>query len=190
MNKFMLSLAIASAAPLAAVATPAAAQTLPAAVIIVVDMDQVFNTSAAGKGASAELKARAETLQARITSLNTQFGTEEQGLLKTRPTAPGPAATAWEAKARDLQTRKGTAEQELNGRNRDLQASRQFVAKQIFDAATPVIQAIMRERGATLVLPENATLQHAASIDVTTDVVARLDKALPRVSTTAPAAPK
>ena len=190
MNKLLISLALASAAPLAAVATPAAAQTLPAAVIIVVDMDQVFNTSAAGKGASAELKARADTLQTRITSLNTQFGTEEQTLLKTRPTAPGPAATAWETKARDLQTRKGTAEQELNARNRDLQASRQYVAKQIFDAATPVIQAIMRERGATLVLPENATLQHSASIDVTSDVVARVDKAFPRASTTLPAAAK
>ena len=48
----------------------------------------------------------------------------------------------------------------------------------------------MRERGASIAMPEGATLQHAASIDVTNDLVARLDKALPRVSTTAPAGAK
>ena len=45
----------------------------------------------------------------------------------------------------------------------------------------------MKERGASIALAEGATLQHSASIDVTADVVARLDKSLPRVSSTAPA---
>jgi hypothetical protein len=63
------------------------------------------------------------------------------------------------------------------------------VLKQINDGAQPIITAIMKERGAQIALAEAATLQHTAGIDVTADVVSRLDKALPRVSTTAPAAP-
>jgi outer membrane protein len=183
MKNFLISLAIASAA----ITAPVAAQTLPPAVVVVVDLDSVFQTSVAGKQALTELKTRADGLQSRLQQLRTSFGTEEQSLVSTRPTAPGAAATAWETKARDFQTRKTQAEQELAKRDQDLQASRQYVVKQLNDAAQPIISTIMKERGASIALAEGATLQHAASIDVTADVIARLDKALPRVVTTAPA---
>ncbi len=180
-----------TAALAAFLAAPLAAQTLPPPVIVIVDMDDVINTSAAGKQAATELKTRADAIQARLASLRTQFGTEGQTLAKSRPaqTATPAVITAWETKARDLQQRQQAAEADLSNRDRDFQASRQSVLKQINDAAQPVISTVMRERGATIVLAEGATLQHSAAIDVTTDVIARLDKALPRVSTTAPAAP-
>ena len=185
MKKLILSLALASAA----IAGPVAAQTLPPAVIIIVDMDQVFSTSAAGKTAQAELKTRLDGIQARLASLRTSFGAEEQTLAQSRPTAAGAAATAWEAKVKDFTTRKTQAEQELAKRDADFQASRQSVLKQINDGAQPIITTIMKERGASIALAEGATLQHSASIDVTNDVVARLDKSLPRVSSATPAAP-
>jgi len=167
----------------------ALAQALPTPVIVIVDMDQVINGSAAGKVAAADLKTRADAIQARLASLRTQFGTEQETLAKAQPAqGAAPAAiTAFQAKVRDLQTRQQTAEADLQKRDRDFQASRQLVLKQINDAAQPVISTVMRERNATIVLAEGATLQHSAAIDVTADVVARLDKALPRVSTTAPA---
>lgn len=187
MKTILSALAIAGAL----VAAPAVAQTLPPAVIVVVDMDQVFRTSAAGKQAQTELNTRLEARQARFASLRTSFGTEEQNLAKTQPpqTAAPALVTAWQTKVRDFTTRKTQAEQELAKRDQDLQASFQFVQKQINDGIQPIITAIMKERNATIAIAEAATLQHAASIDVTTDVIARIDRSLPRVSTTAPAAP-
>ena len=189
MKRLLLSIALATAAPLAIVAVPVVAQTLPPAVIVVVNMDEVFQNSAAGKTAQAELKTRLDGIQARLASLRTSFGAEEKALGDTRPTAPGPAATAWEAKVRDFTTRKTQAEQELARRDQDFQASRQNVLKQINEGAQPIVTAIMKERGASIALAEGATLQHTASIDVTADVIARLDKALPRVSSATPTAP-
>ena len=187
MKNLLIAALLGASAMVAPVAAPAAAQTLPAAVIVIVDMDQVFQTSAAGKTAQAELKTRLDSIQSRLQSLRTSFGAEEQALGKSRPTAPGPAATAWEAKVKDFTTRKTQAEQELAKRDQDFQASRQYVLKQINEGAQPIITTIMKERGASIALAEGATLQHSASIDVTADVVARLDKSLPRVSSTAPA---
>lgn len=187
MKKLVIALALASAATVAA---PVAAQTLPPAVIVVVNLDQVFQDSAAGKIAQTELKTRLDGIQSRLASLRTSFGAEEQTLAKTQPPqTPAPAFQAWQAKVKDFSTRKTQAEQELQKRDQDFQASRQYVLKQINDGAQPIITQIMKERGASIAIPEGATLQHAASIDVTTDVIARLDKALPRVSSTAPAAP-
>ena len=185
MKKLLIALSLGAAT----LASPVAAQTLPPAVIVVVDMDQVFSTSAAGKTAQTELKTRLDSIQQRVGSLRTSFAAEEDALAKSRPAqGAAPAAiTAWETKAKDYQTRRTQAEQELQQRDKDFQASRQYVLKQINDGAQPIITQVMKERGATIAIAEGATLQHTASIDVTADVVARLDKALPRVSTTAPA---
>ena len=169
--------------------TAALAQAVAPATIILVDMDQVINTSAAGKVAATELKTKADALQARVASLQTQFGSEQATLGKSQPAANAAPAvvTAFQAKVRDFQTRQQTAETDVNNRQRDFQASRQYVIKQLNDGAQPIISTIMRERGASIVLAEGATLQHTAALDVTADVIARLDKTLPRVSTTAPA---
>ena len=187
--KTMLKIAAMAAAAPFAFAAPVFAQALPAPVIVIVDMDRVIGDSAAGKQASGELKTRNDANQARLASLRTQFGSEGETLQKGAP-AQGAApavVTAFQGKVRDFQQRQQAAEADLQKRDRDFQLSRQYVLKQINDAAQPIITAVMRERGATIVLPENATVQHSASLDVTTDVIARLDKALPRVSTTAPA---
>ena len=185
--KTMFKLA-ALAAPFV-IAAPALAQTLPPPVIIIVDMERVLGESAAGKQGVAELKTRNDAIQARVASLRTQFGSEQETLQKSAP-AQGAApavVTAFQTKVNDFQKRQQAAEQDLQKRANDLQLSQRYIVKQINDAAAPVITAIMRERGATIVLPEGATLQHSASLDVTADVLARVDKALPRVSTTPPA---
>ncbi len=173
------------------ITAPLAAQAIPTATIVLVDMDKVFTTSAAGKQAQAELKTRADGIQARLQSLSTQFGAEEQALGKTQPQQGATPAViaAWQAKVKDFQTRKAKEEQDLRKRDADFQASRQSVLKQINEAAQPIISTVMKERGANIVLAEGATLQHIAALDVTPDVVSRLDKSLPRVSTATPVAP-
>lgn len=191
MKKILISFALASAAIVMPVATPAFAQALPAAVLIVVDLDRIYRDSAAAKAATVDLKAKDDALRSRAGQLQSSLGAEQQTLAQARPAqnAAAAAITAWETKARDFQTRQQQAGQELEKRQADLQASRQFVLKQINDALQPIITTVMRERGATVAIAKGATLDNSAALDMTTDIMARLDKALPRVSTTPPAAP-
>lgn len=164
----------------------ASAQQVAPATIIIVNMDRVVNQSAAGKYAASQLKTKADSLQARAKTLSDQFRGEEENLVKARQSNTM-AQDAWQAKVKDLQQRKLNAENELRGRERDYGQSQQYVLQQISQAVNPIITQVMKERGAVIVLNEGATLQHAASIDVTNDVIARLDKALPRVNVNPPA---
>jgi Skp family chaperone for outer membrane proteins len=185
MKKLLIALA------LAGVSTPVLAQQIPAAVIVTVDRQEMIATSAAAKAAQTELKPKGDSLMARLNQLRTSLAAEEKTLRDTQPqqgAAPA-AVTAWQTKVKDFDTRRQQADQELQRRQQEIQASEQWVIKQISDAATPIISAIMRERGANIAVDEAVTLQHAAAIDITADVLARLDKALPRVSTTPPAQP-
>ncbi len=185
MKMKMIALALAS------VAVPAMAQQLPPAVIVLVDQQEMIDGSAAAKAATVELKPKADTLQARVNTLRTTLGSEEKTLRDTQPGqgAPPAAITAWQTKVRDFQTRQQQAEQEVQRRQAEIQASQQWIVKQINDAAQPIIGQIMRERGASIAMEERSTIQHTPGIDITADVLARLDKALPKVSITPPAAP-
>lgn len=171
-----------AALPTAALAQAAA----PQSAIIIVDIDRVLTASAAGRGAQAELKTKADGVQSRFTSLQNQFRTEEEQLLKARQ-SNSMAPEALQAKLKDLQTRSVNANNEINNRQRDLANSVGYVRQQILNGANPIVQALMRERGAQVVLEKGATLISNPALDVTNEVIARLDKSLPRVSTTPPA---
>lgn len=189
MKKTLIALALASASSF--VSAPVLAQQLPAAVIVTVDRQEMIANSAAAKAAQAELKPKADALGARLNQLRTALGAEEKTLRDTQPPQGSAPAViqAWQAKVRDFDARRQQADQELQRRQQELQQSEQWVVKQINDGAQPVISQIMRERGANIAVDEQVTIQHAAAVDITADVIARLDKALPRVSTTPPAPP-
>ena len=185
MKKMMIALALAS------VATPVLAQQLPPAVIVTVDRQEMIASSAAAKAAQAELKPKGDALQARLGQLRASLQAEEKTLRDTAPAqGAAPAAVqAWQAKVQEFQGRQQQAEQEIQRRQQEIQVAEQWVVKQINDGAQPIISQIMRERGANIAVDEQVTIQHAAAIDITADVLARLDKALPKVSTTPPAPP-
>jgi outer membrane protein len=172
---------------LALIAAPVAvhAQALSPAVIVVVDLDRVVNESAAGKQAATELQTRVQTLQTRANTLQTQLQAEanaiQQGQANNSITGP-----QLEARAKAFGERQQAAQQELARSENDIQRARNFVLQQINDAAQPVITAIMRERGAQIALAEGATLQHSQGLNITNDVIARVNQSLPRVSTTPP----
>ena len=178
----------AAALLLATAAAPVVAQQLSPPVIVIVDMDRIVNESAAGKTAATEIQGKITALQTRATTLQTQLKTDADSIQagQKNNTLTGPAL---EQRAKAFGDRQQAAQQELARLENDIQRSRQHVIKQITDAANPIITQVMRERGASIALAEGATLQHSASLDVTNDVVTRLNTSLPRVSTTPPAAP-
>jgi Skp family chaperone for outer membrane proteins len=170
----------------------ALAQTAPAAApqtsIIVVDMDRVGAESAAGKSGASQLKSQADSVQARAKTLADQLRGEEETLVKARQ-ANTMAPEAFQAKVKDLQTKQNNARTELGGREQQFARSQAYVRQQIFNAVGPIIQTLMRERGATIVLARDAALAVSPTLDVTAEVIRRLDAALPRVSVTPPAQP-
>lgn len=173
-----------TAAPMAL--APAFAQQLAPAVVVIVDMDRVVNESAAGKTAGTEIQGKISGLQSRANTLQTQLKTDADAIQQGQQakTLAGPAL---EQRARAFQDKQQAAQAELGRAEQDIQRSRSYVIQQITTAANPIITTIMRERNATIALQKDATLQHSASLDVTADVISRLNTQLPRVSTTPPA---
>ncbi|WP_199556150.1 OmpH family outer membrane protein [Sandaracinobacteroides hominis] len=179
---------VTAAVLLAAASAPVLAQQLSPAVIVIVDMDRVVNESAAGKTAGTEIQTKITNLQSRAATLQTQLKTDADSIQagQANKTLVGPAL---EQRAQAFGQKQQQAQQEIARLEQDIARSRQYVIQQISTAASPIITQVMRERNASIALQKEATLQHSASLEVTNDVITRLNTSTPRVSTTPPAQP-
>ena len=179
-----------AAVALATVAAPALAQTpaAPGSGIIIIDLEQIFVKSAAGINGDAQLKTKVAALQARAKQLQDGL-TADADALRKQQAANAIAPAALQAKAAELQQRQQVGQAEVQSREQDFQVSQRYVQQQILQAVGPITQQIMRERGAQVALRSDATLAMNPALDVTAEVVKRLDVSLPRVSVTPPAAP-
>jgi Skp family chaperone for outer membrane proteins len=170
-----------SAAFAAAVLAPSAAsaQSLPSAVVAVVDLDRVTSECNACRTASAESHrgTLASTLQAEQKSIQTSI----DALKGKEPDA------ALQARVKAFQAKAQTSEQELAAQQAQIQRNQQYIQKQIQDKLAPIYQQVMQRRGANLLVEVGATLATAQSVDVTNDVLSSLNSALPSLITTAPA---
>ena len=181
---------IVTIAAVAAVATPAAAQRVPAANIAVVDLGRISSECNACKTAGAALQSQVNALRTRqqqlTTSLQSEGTTIQTAVNALAGKQPDAALTA---RIRAMQTKQDAANQELQRQQQQIQRNQQYIQQQIDTKLGPVIEQVMQRRGANLVIEAAASLRAAPGLDVTTDVLTGLNAALPSLITTAPAAP-
>lgn len=174
----------------AALLAPAAAnaQAVPGAIVAVVDLDRVTQECNACKTAQAALRGQVSAEEAREKSLVTPLQSEQQSIQTAVDALKGKEPdAALQARVKAFQTKYQAAQEEAARGRQQLQANQQYIQKQVTDKLGPIYQQVMTRRGANIMVEVGATLATATSVDVTNDVLAALNSALPTISTTAPA---
>jgi Skp family chaperone for outer membrane proteins len=183
-------LLIAASAVALMVPAAASAQAVPAAVIAVVDLDKVTTDCTACKTASAALRSKATALQNQAKSLSTPLETEGKSIQAAIDALKGAEPdAALKGRVQAFETKRQSAAATYQKGQEQLQRDQQYIQKQIGDKLGPIYSAVMQKRGANVLLEVGSTLATAQSVDVTADVTAALNVALPSIATTAPAAP-
>ena len=179
-----------SAALAAALMAPAAAsaQAMPAAVIAVVDLEKVTASCNACKTANAALQSQVNALKSRQQALAGPLNTEGQSIDAAAKALNGKAPdAALQARAKAYQTKLQQAQDEITRQEEQIRRNTQYIQKQILDKLGPIYQQVMTRRGANIMIETGTTLATSNSVDVTNDVLAALNTALPTLATTAPA---
>ncbi|HEU4704975.1 MAG TPA: OmpH family outer membrane protein [Sphingomicrobium sp.] len=176
------------AATILAVAAPAAAQNVPSATIAIVDLEKVTSECTACKTANAALQSQVNALRARQTALATPLETEGKAL-QAAVNALGDKQpdAALQARITAFQTKQQQGGQEIARQQQQIQRNQAYIQQQIGSKLGPIYQQVMQRRGANVMLEIGSTLASGASLNVTNDVIAALNTALPRIQTTAPA---
>ena len=151
-------------------------------------LERVTGRLTRAKTAAAALRSQVQSYQAREKALTTPLQTEQQSIQAAVDALKGKEPdAALQARAKAWETKRQQAAQELAGQQQQIQRNQQYVQKQIGEKLGPIYQQVMQRRGANVLLETGATLATTTSVDVTNDVLAALNSALPTISTTAPA---
>jgi Skp family chaperone for outer membrane proteins len=170
---------------------PATAQALPGAIVAVVDLERVTTDCNACKTASAALRSQVTALQTRQNTIATPLEAEQKSIQAAIDALKGAEPdAALQARIRAFQTKQQQGAQELTAQQEQVRANQQYIQKQISDKLAPIYQSVMQKHGANILMEVGSTLATATSVDVTNDVLAGLNAALPSLQTTAPPAPK
>jgi len=167
-------------APQAAIAAPPGppAKGTPAPKILVIDRAAILRGSVVGQGIMKQVQAltiAAENgLKGRASALRAEGGALQQQLAILSPSVKAAKIKAFESKQAALQ-RDAQQQQGL------IQGGVLKARQQVEQALGPILQAIMNERGANLLLDRNAVVLGTVDVDVTGAAIGRLNQKLPAV---------
>mgnify|MGYP001025506723 FL=1 len=175
---YTLVFALFGAAPLAAQQTPAENQLERGSVvspILTIDSERAFIDSAFGRRVAAEVEAESEKLVTENRRIEADLEAEEQELTELRKTLPAGEfrllADAFDAKVQETRAAQAAKGRALNAR----------VGKEedVFrNAAAPVLERLMRDAGAAVILERRSVYVSLNAIDITADAIALLDETL------------
>jgi len=176
MNRLILNTTLAALA----LASPAVAvaQQLPAAVIAVVDRDQIATTCAQCVAATQQLQAQGTAYQQREQQLTAPLNTEGQAIQTAINALPqgGQPDAALQARIQTYRNNQQAAATELQGRQETIRRNQMFVVRQMTERMDPLIGQVTRSRGANIAVDISATLAHNPAVNVTADVLALMNQ--------------
>jgi outer membrane protein len=187
MNKLLLAPVVAGLALTAAVA--AQAQQLPAAVVAVVNRNQVAQTCTPCAAATGQLQAQGQAFQSRQAQLAGPLQAEQQAIQTAINALPanGQPDAALTARIRAFETSRDAASAELGRTQQTLQRNENYVVQQILQRMQPMIQQVAQQRGATVVLDTTDVLTSSPQVDLTPAVLALMNANAAPFNVTAPA---
>lgn len=157
--------------------------------VLVLDVDQAYETSAWGRRAKVDIETAAREIEAENKRLEAQLTAEEQALTAERATL---APDAFRKKAEEFDARAQRIRRERADAVRDLGSRAEADRNAFLNAALPVVTTLMQERQAAVVLDRRQALLAVTAVDITVQLVDRMDdtvgagSALPGPGTTAP----
>lgn len=143
--------------------------------ILTIDSDRVFSQSAFGRRVASEIEAEGNKLAAENRKIEADLESEERELTEMRATMEAEAFRA-RADAFDEKVQKIREAQAAKGRAlTDLLEEERAV---FLNAAAPVLEQLMRDAGAAVILERRSVFVSASAVEITDDAISLLNETL------------
>lgn len=187
MNRTTIALAIGLFALAQTALSPAAgAQTqkkVPTPVVAIVDIQLVMQNSEAAKGIRTQIEKVRTSYQQTVHGKEEELRKLDQDLEQQRSIL---APDAYQQRQRDFQQKVADAQKDVQDRRQKLETAFGKAMQQVQDALVQIVDQIAKEQAITLVLPKASVIHSADDMDITQEVLKRLNSRLPSVSVAIP----
>ncbi|KUP92506.1 outer membrane protein (OmpH-like) [Tritonibacter horizontis] len=148
---------------------------LPNSPLLTIHFDRLFSESAYGKRIAREMEGRSAVLMAENRRIESELRAEELDLAERRATMEADAfralATAFDQKVQE--TRRTQEAKFL-----EITTARDDARRAFRETSIPILEQIMSETGAAVILEQSTVLLSAEAIDVTDLAISRVDAIL------------
>lgn len=166
-------------------AQQAAPQELPPAgtQIVVVDVVQILRDAQAVQGVRTQIERQRSTYQAELQKQENELRNADQDLAKQRAIL---SPEAFAQRRRELEKRVSDAQQSVQNRRRSLDTGFNAAMQKVNDAMVQVVTEIVQERQYQIVLTKTQVVIVHTALDITPEVLRRLNRKLPTVAVSIP----
>jgi outer membrane protein len=156
----------------------AAAQKLPTTVAAVIDYQRILRDAAAARSIREQIEARRKVYQEEISKEEQRLHEADKEFARQRSVL---SPEAFAEKRREFEQDVAEVQRMVQERRRELDRMSAAALNQVKEALIEIVTSIAEERGFNLVLPSSEVLFFARSLDLTEEVLAKLDARLPQV---------
>jgi Skp family chaperone for outer membrane proteins len=181
----VLGLAFVLVALMGVSVAPAQQLGVPDSLILTIESDRLFSDSEFGRRIAREVEAERAVLAAENRQIASELTAEERDLTDRRPTMEPLAfrtlADAFDKKVQQIRRERDSKARALAQRSDAGQA-------EFLNAARPILESLMRESGAGVILERSSVFLSANATDITDLAISRIDAAIGdgRAETTTP----
>jgi Skp family chaperone for outer membrane proteins len=154
------------------------AQEVAAPVIIIVDVQQILRDSLVAKNIQGQMNDRTDRYTKEVSAQENELRRTQDELERQRTVL---SPDAFNTKMRDFQQRYDALDHGVQVTRQALQQAYNDAMTKVENTALQIISDIASERKANLVITKAAVLFEAPGLDITQDVIHRLDEKLPSV---------
>jgi outer membrane protein len=157
---------------------PVRAQQLPPTVAAVIDYQRILRDAAAARSIRAQIESRRKAYQGEISKEEQRLYEADKEFAKQRSLL---TPEAFAEKRRAFEEDVSEVQRLVQQRRRELDRVAEVALNEVKTALIDIVTGIAEERGFNLVLPSSEVLFFSRKIDLTEEVLAKLDAKLPDV---------
>ena len=154
------------------------AETYPNTSIAIVDLNLILSESKAAKGATKDFENIQKDTESEIVESDKLMLEERNKLIEQQSVI---APEAFEVKAQDYEKKLQNYQAEKQNKLRKLEGVLQQARNEILENVKPILEELSKELGVTVILEKNSVLLSATNMDITDEVIKKLNKELPKI---------
>ncbi|HWL68858.1 MAG TPA: OmpH family outer membrane protein [Geminicoccus sp.] len=155
-----------------------ATETLPAAVVGIIDYQKILRDSKAAGSIRDQVEVRRKAYQEEISKQEQELREQDQALVKQRTVL---SPEAFGTKRREFEQEVAEVQKNVQARRRQLDEVTAVALSEVREAIIEVVSQLAEAKGFNLVVPSSTVLVFSPRIDITQDVLQLLDERLPDV---------
>ncbi len=146
--------------------------------VAIIDLSKIIETSAAGKDLQAKFKTRRDSLQKEAVAYEKDLRSKEQALLDSRKTLD---EKGFNEKKKTFETDLKSKRESVMKKNMDLEKAKNEALKGIQGNVAKICADIAEQKKIQAVLDRSAVVIAQESLDITADVIKKLDETMKTV---------